>query len=138
MSKRAIPVVLALSALVMLSACNGTVTQEDNGLTDVSSSAPVAPDETADARVIQMSATNWAFSPASITVKKGEKVVLRITGGEGRHGLAVPGLGLNVAIDSGETKDIVLPTDTAGTFAFFCSSPCGSGHRDMKGEIVIS
>lgn len=72
-----------------------------------------------------------------MTTKKGEVLELRITGVAGTHGFAVPELGINVTIAPGETVTVVIPTDTEGTFSFFCSIPCGSGHRDMTGTITI-
>ena len=98
-------------------------------------SSPVALNP--NAHVIQVTSENWKFSPNVITVKKGEQVQLQVTGVSGTHGFAVPELGINVPVAPGQTVIINLPTDKAGTFALFCSIPCGPGHRDMKGQIVI-
>lgn len=98
---------------------------------------PPAPPPTAQVRVIVLTASNWQFSPSAIRVKRGEKVILRIVGQEGVHGFKIAELGINQTIDLGKTVDIALPTDTAGTFEFFCSVPCGSGHKQMRGTIVI-
>lgn len=90
------------------------------------------------ARVIQIDVGNWEFSPATVVAKKGEKVIVRLIGGDGRHGFAVPDLGINTAVASGKAVDIELPTDASGEFSFRCSVPCGPGHQDMAGTIVIS
>lgn len=90
------------------------------------------------ARVISISVSNFAFTPGSVAVRKGEKITLRLTGESGRHGFAIPELGINVPVDEGKTVDIELPTDKTGTFSFRCSIPCGSGHRDMTGSITIT
>ncbi len=90
------------------------------------------------ARVIPITANNFTFSPAAISVKKGEKITLRLTGKEGNHGFAVADLGINTPVSEGKTVDVDLPTDKAGTFSFRCSVPCGSGHRDMTGTITIT
>lgn len=108
---------------------------------DESSSSSVGDDATApsaDARIIEMTVTDWEFSPNAITAKQGETVIVRITGDEGDHSFMSKDLGINVTISPGETKDIVIPTDTAGTFAFRCAIPCGDGHRDMTGTIQIN
>lgn len=88
-------------------------------------------------RIIRVEASNWAFAPSVITVKKGEKVQVQLVGISGRHGFAVSGLGINAEISAGQTVNIDLPTDRAGTFSFLCSIPCGSGHREMTGKIII-
>ena len=84
-----------------------------------------------------MTSTDWSFSPLTINAKKGEKIVVRLTNNQGIHSFGAMELGLNVRINPGETKDIVIPTDKTGTFEFRCMVPCGPGHKDMKGTIVI-
>jgi cytochrome c oxidase subunit II len=107
----------------------------------VSSIAAAMPSSKAEApavvRKISITASNWQFAPDVITVKKGEKVQLIITATEGMHGFAIPGLRINESLDAGQTIVIDLPTDVSGNFEFRCSIPCGPGHRDMKGTIVI-
>lgn len=89
-------------------------------------------------RTITVNVTDWSFSPAMITAKKGEKVKLKIVGGTGIHSFAVPGLSMNVRIAAGETVTVDLPTDVEGSFDARCAIPCGPGHRDMKATVVIS
>ena len=84
-----------------------------------------------------MNVTNWAFSPETITAKKGEKLIVRLHGIEGIHSFGIRDLNINVPMNPGEMKDVEIPTDTAGTFEFRCMVPCGPGHRDMKGALVI-
>ena len=91
-----------------------------------------------EARVITVNVSNWAFGPAVVNVKKGEKVTLRFVDETGNHGVAVPGLGLSVYLPAGETVTAELDTSKAGTFDGFCNVPCGPGHRDMKFQIVVS
>lgn len=106
--------------------------------TGVSSRSSASSQQQAQVRTITVKAENWEFQPNSISAKKGEKVRLAVVGAEGVHGLAIPGLNINVSVNAGETVYVDIPTDAAGTFDFFCSVPCGPGHRDMKGSVVIS
>lgn len=117
----------------MMASSAATVTSSSAAMMQSSAAAT-----TGEARVIEVSMSNWAFAPKTISVKKGENVVLRVKGVEGIHSFAVPGLNINVAANPGESKDITIPTDTAGTFDFRCFIPCGSGHKDMVGQLVIS
>ncbi len=96
-----------------------------------SSSAPVS------IRKITISAKNWAFIPTLITVKKGERVQLIVKNSEGVHGFAIPELRINEQLDAGQTIIVDLPTDVTGTLVFRCSVPCGPGHTEMTGTIVI-
>lgn len=90
-----------------------------------------------EVRTVEIQASNWAFTPAMIAAKQGEKVRLKIVGESGVHGFAIPALGVNVQVNPGQTVMMDLPTDQAGAFDAKCSIPCGSGHRDMKATIVI-
>lgn len=126
--------VLPLLGILLLTACRTAPPEKP---------VPVPPaqeeteDEQAD-RVITITADNFTFTPSAITVKKGEKITIRLQGIAGTHGFAIPALLINTAIAPGKTVDITLPTDVAGTFEFFCSIPCGPGHQDMKGTIIIT
>ena len=84
-----------------------------------------------------MKASNFAFTPSHMTAKKGEKVRLQISGTSGIHGVAIPGLAINVRVEAGQTVSVDLPTGEAGSFDIFCSIPCGPGHRDMKATVVV-
>lgn len=151
-----------LSALLLLAACNSQATIENDDSSSSSSASVMMHDDESmdhdeddmmmhssssqsdesmtdtDARIIAMTSTDWSFNPLTISAKKGEKVIVRLTNKDGIHSFGAMELGLNVRINPGETKDIVIPTDKAGTFEFKCLVPCGPGHRDMKGTIVIS
>lgn len=88
-------------------------------------------------RTVAVQVSDWAFAPAVITAKKGEKLALALTGMSGIHGYAVPRLKINARVEAGKTVTVDVPTDTTGTFDVFCSIPCGPGHRDMKAQIII-
>src|SRR3989338_3952285 len=75
----------------------------------------------AQVRVVTVTADTWSFTPKEIRVKKGEKVTLKLMGKAGVHGFMAPELGLNPTIEPGQTVQVNLPTDNAGTFNFFCS-----------------
>lgn len=124
---------LPLTLAIALSAC--TPSNQQDQVVPPKQQPDVA---TTDVRVIQVTSENWKFTPNVITAKNGEKVQLQITGISGTHGFAVPDLGINVPVAPGQTVTIDLPTDNIGTHAFFCSIPCGPGHFDMTGQIVIT
>ncbi|HLC75701.1 MAG TPA: cupredoxin domain-containing protein [Candidatus Peribacterales bacterium] len=103
-----------------------------------SSSVESSADTSPTARVVEVSVTDWSFTPSTITAKKGELLELRFVTDDGEHSFTSVELNLNVALAAGETKVITIPTDVVGTFSFRCMVPCGPGHKDMKGEIVIT
>lgn len=93
--------------------------------------------EETSTRIVQIMADNWTFSPSVISAKKGEDVTIQVTGAAGVHGFSIPDLGVNVNVSPGQTVSVTLPTDTVGTFGFRCSIPCGAGHKEMKGVVVV-
>lgn len=90
-----------------------------------------------DVRVVDVLVTDWSFTPAVVTAKKGEKVQLRLKGDKGIHGLLIADVGINVRIQPGQETVIDIPTATAGTFEGRCNVPCGLGHSDMTFTIVV-
>lgn len=125
------------ASFLILAACSktGAATIDQNPSNEANEYA--ASSSVVDARIITMSVTNFQFAPNVIMLKKGEKVVVRLTDGEGIHSFLSQDLAINQKMHPGETVDIVIPTDTAGTFSFRCGVPCGPGHRDMTGTIVV-
>lgn len=122
---------LALPLVAILTACAPAASQQP----------PTAPQEEQTApqgRAIPVTAELWKFTPNVIQAKQGEEIILQITGISGTHGFSVPELGINATIIQGQTVSVALPTDKPGTFDFRCSVPCGIGHQDMKGQIVIA
>ena len=79
----------------------------------------------------------FAFDPAEIRIKKGEKVEIRLTSLDVPHGLAIPELGFELKADVGQTQEAELTVDTVGTYDFKCNVMCGEGHRDMKGVLIV-
>lgn len=123
---------------MMIDATDDTESSLPSGYDTTESSAPSAAVPSGEARIIEMTVTDWEFSMKNLELKKDEKVIVRLTNLEGGHSFTSQDLGVNVAINAGETKDIEIPTGTAGTFSFRCAVPCGPGHRDMTGTITIS
>ncbi len=84
-----------------------------------------------------ITAKQWAFSPNSITVKKGDTVVLKLTSADVAHGLSLPEFGVDAKVNPGETKTVEFVADKAGTFTFTCNVPCGAGHKAMTGTLIV-
>lgn len=141
--------ILATAAVLALSACAAAPVDNGTGsgaLVDGDSSSSVAAMEATssapaavagDARVVDVTITDWEFSPTTIAVKQGENVQLRLVGDKGIHSLLVADLGMNVRVEPGQETMVTVPTDKAGSFAGRCGVPCGPGHRDMKFTIVV-
>ncbi len=148
---------LASAALLLpLTACTASTSDGPPSASNMSSSdasiassAPSAPPFTfipyteaspapeADVRVVDVEVQNFAFIPNAISLRQGEKVTLKVTSTTGDHSFMAADLGVNVKVSEGQTVYVDIPTEEAGTFSFRCAVPCGSGHMDMTGTIVI-
>ena len=138
---------LLVPAAVLLAACSPVASGSPESDTPSVEDAVVTEDAGGDgdaikapaaaARIVEITVTNFVFTPNRISVKKGDKVTLNLIGKSGIHGISIPGLGISQRIDIGATASVALPTDTAGAFDFKCNVPCGPGHKEMRGTIVI-
>ena len=103
-----------------------------------------------ETQVINVTAKRYEFEPATIRVKQGTRVQLKITSTDHAHGFKVnesdaqgkPGLVFSAAqdctkIEEGKTDTVEFVALTPGTYPFRCCVHCGWHHRAMKGEIVV-
>lgn len=79
------------------------------------------------------------FSPAPFVVNQGDSVTLTITSADVDHGFFLQTYMNNgVTLESGEAKTVSFVASTPGTFTFFCSVVCGSGHGSMGGTFTVN
>lgn len=84
-----------------------------------------------------LTAKRFEFSPANITVKEGDTVKLTINSLDVPHGFAIDELGIKQDIEVGKPTTIEFIATQKGTFRFYCSLFCGSGHREMEGQLIV-
>jgi cytochrome c oxidase subunit II len=87
---------------------------------------------------IEVSAKKFAYSPAEITVKKGEPVVMVFTTTDVSHGLKFKELGLDTKFDKNKPGEISFTPDKTGDFVGHCSVFCGSGHGSMTFTLHVT
>lgn len=80
----------------------------------------------------------WVWDPEVIKVKAGDKVRLQIYNEDSYdHGFAVDILGINRRLFPQKTTLVEFTASTAGRFNFYCSVPCGEGHYDQVGLLIV-
>ena len=82
-------------------------------------------------RRIEVSVKKFSYTPAEVTVKKGEPVVLVLTSEDVTHGLKFKELNLNTKVEKGKPAELAFTPDKVGDFVGHCSVFCGSGHGSM-------
>lgn len=87
---------------------------------------------------ISLTAKKFQFDPAQIKVNLGDRIIINFTSLDVMHGFAIDEYGINQTAGPGETKQLNFLADKAGTFTFRCSVPCGPGHLDMTGSLIVA
>jgi cytochrome c oxidase subunit 2 len=89
-------------------------------------------------RVVEVVARRFAFEPERIEVVAGERVRLVLRSADTTHGLEIEAFDVKVEIPKGgDPVSVDFVASTPGSYRFKCSEYCGSGHRGMKGRLVV-
>jgi nitrosocyanin len=104
----------------------------------VQQNTATAPHSTPQTVTFNVVGGNYYFTPKTMTVKKGDRVVINFQNAGGTHNFIIDEF--NVAtktINTGQTDTIQFVADKAGTFEYYCS--IGS-HRamGMKGTLTVT
>src|SRR3989338_3691533 len=97
--------------------------------------SPPAAEQPAESNVKEFTITakQWEFDVKEIRVKKGDRVKIHVKSLDVRHGFIIPQYNVNAnQIKPGQDADIEFVASREGTWAYFCSVPCGEGHTDMR------
>jgi plastocyanin len=84
-----------------------------------------------------ITAKNFSFAPATMSVKKGDTVKITFVNSQGFHDLRVDGYNVGTKqLNGGAQETITFVADKAGTFEYYCSV---GNHRamGMKGTLTV-
>ena len=87
---------------------------------------------------LKMVARKFVFEPATIKVRVGTPVVLRLTAPEVPMGFNLPDFAVRADIVPGKEAVLRFTPDRAGSFVFLCDVFCGNGHENMSGTLVVT
>ena len=90
-----------------------------------------------DARVVEIHAKRFSFSPDLVTLKRGERVTIRLIGDDRAHGLLVKPLGIDLDAPPNAPHEITIVPAQPGTYAAICDHYCGMGHGGMKMTFIV-
>ncbi len=89
--------------------------------------------------VLSLGLTETPFKKPTLTVSKGDRVVLRLKSSDVVHGFSLKDFGvfINDGIQPGKTVLVSFTADKTGTFTFSCNAICGDNHKNMQGTLVV-
>lgn len=90
--------------------------------------------EIAGAPTVTVTATEFRFSPAEITLASREANLSLVNKGAVVHDITVPDLGIKVLANAGQTTTVGLRDLPAGRYAGYCSVP---GHSEAGMRIAV-
>lgn len=86
---------------------------------------------------IEIHARRFSFTPAEVTLKRGETVKLRLISDDVAHSLVVPALKIDAPMVKAHPTEITVTPDSTGDFHGECGRFCGSGHGSMLFTIHV-
>lgn len=91
-----------------------------------------------ETKVFQITAKKYDFTPDTIKVNQGDKIVLKVTATDRDHGIGIEGYNIDRELPEGDTVTIEFVADKKGEFTIKCTKFCGLGHFNMKAILIVS
>jgi cytochrome c oxidase subunit 2 len=121
--------------LLALVALTGVVATEGRALPAVA----LAEAGAQNARVIEIAAERFSFTPSEIRVKAGERLEIRLESDDTAHGFHIVGTDVDIELPKrGRGAATVSFQPKASRYTFECSRVCGAGHEFMRGVIIAT
>lgn len=79
------------------------------------------------------------FRPATLVLRSGETVRLRLESPDVVHSFALPDLGIDpIEVVPGRPSWVTVTASSPGTFTYYCTVVCGERHFGMRGRLVVT
>ena len=88
-------------------------------------------------RTFRIQASRFEYSPAIISVNRGDRVTIELEAMDVVHGLSIDGYNVETTSDPGQTKALSFVADRQGSFRFRCTVTCGNMHPFMIGKLLV-
>lgn len=132
MKKKLLTAIFALLMVIGLAAC-GEEKKEDNSASEPKTEENAKTEATGNVVEVNLTAKNFEFDQKEIKAKAGDTIKVTLTNEAGLHSVMFDGY---KEVKQGETVEFVV--SEAGTIEYYCNTPCGQGHDNMVGKLVVS
>jgi heme/copper-type cytochrome/quinol oxidase subunit 2 len=89
-------------------------------------------------QLINVLAQRFSYTPNRISVRKGQRITLRLESLDVLHGLYLDGYGIDIKARPGQVGQATFTADRPGRFSFRCSETCGEFHPYMVGFFEVT
>ena len=90
---------------------------------------------------VYMTCIRSKFVPEQFEVHEGDEIRLHLTNVETvrdmTHGIAFSRLGINLAVDPGQTVETTFVAARPGTYWYYCTWFCSALHLEMRGRLLV-
>lgn len=90
---------------------------------------------------VYMTCIRSKFVPEQFEVHEGDEVKLHLTNVETvrdmTHGIAISRMGINLAVDPGQTSETTFTPSKPGTYWYYCTWFCSALHLEMRGRLLV-
>lgn len=80
----------------------------------------------------------WTFQPAEIYIPVGSEVDFFLTSKDVVHGFNIAEKNVNMMAVYGNINKTTVRFDKPGVYEIVCHEYCGSGHQNMKAEVIVN
>ncbi|MBL7696916.1 MAG: cytochrome c oxidase subunit II [Chitinophagaceae bacterium] len=80
----------------------------------------------------------WMFQPAEINVPVGSEVDFFLTSKDVVHGFNIAQKNVNMMAIYGSINKTTVRFDKPGVYDIVCHEYCGSGHQNMKAQVIVN
>jgi cytochrome c oxidase subunit 2 len=90
-----------------------------------------------EVKTFEVKAKNYKFHPDTITVNKGDKVVIKAIAVDKDHGFGIEAYDIDQPLPKGKWVTVEFTADKKGEFTLRCTKFCGWRHFSMKGKLIV-
>ncbi|MAF35360.1 hypothetical protein CMO91_05970 [Candidatus Woesearchaeota archaeon] len=88
-------------------------------------------------KTFEIEAFQFGYEPSTIEVNQGDRVQITAWSRDVPHGLRIREFGLNMELRDKTPVTAEFVASKKGEYSYRCSIPCGHGHRDMEGTLIV-
>jgi len=146
MNKNILTIFILLALTSFLIGCSANPTTPSaantntpsNSVTASTSGTVIAP-ASDTIKDITIEAYSFGFKQTGPQINKGDKVRITFTVTDGKHSFILPAYNIEFTpMGPGQTQSATFIANKSGTFEYHCNNPCGPGHADMVGNLVVN